>query len=137
MTSEQITVLVLLCIACGCMVFIVWLILFRLRDHLISRSYQAHLVAYLLWILLCFTSIVLIFWTIPEKFRTIIQLIRYSLIAISCILSAAAFYIYTKEVKDILESDSYTETLPAVPPANGQIHDTRERKDLENGKAKK
>lgn len=110
----------LLGVAFAASVFVIWLILFRLRDHLVSKSYRAILVGKICFAVLTGSGIYLILWPLPVRVLWI-QLTWFSILALGTIHSAAGFYLYSRDVQSVLQSESYTESLPAVPPPNG-IH---------------
>ena len=113
MTPEVQTVVVaLLCVAFLSMVYVVWLIVFRLRDHLVSKSYRAILTAKILWALLCGSGIYLILWPLPQR-NALVSVIWFSVMALGCISSAVGFFLYSRDVSSILTSEAFTDALPA------------------------
>lgn len=124
MRPEMVVVCILLGVGFLSNVFIVWLIAFRLRDHLISNSYRFILSAKVLWALLCGSGIYLIVWPLPKRL-IFVQLSWFSVLAVACTCSAIGFWIYTRDVSAILTSDSYNEPLPATAP--DELHSTKER----------
>jgi len=96
------------------MLFVVWLIIFRLRDHLISKSYRAILVSKLLWALLCGSGIYLVLWPLPQR-NALVSVLWFSVLALGCIHSAIGFFLYSRDVSAILTSSDFTAPLPAKP----------------------
>lgn len=114
MSRELIAVVSLLSIALAACLFVMWVIVFRLRSFLISTSYKFIFAAKLCWAVLCAAGIYLILWPLPRRIA-VVQFAWFSLLALGCILSAIGFYLYSRDVRAVLQSDDYLKPLPAVP----------------------
>lgn len=127
----KVIVCFLLGIAFFSMLFVMWLISFRLPDHLKSNSYKAIFISKVCWALLCGAGIYLIIWPLPQRIP-IVTVIWFSLLAIGCIHSAIGFYLYSRDVNAVLRSDDFIAPLPAKPSPTtllDDLHNTKERKD--------
>jgi hypothetical protein len=106
--------------------FICWLLLFRLPDHLTSVSYRFILAAKVCFALLSGSGIYLLLW--PLKVRPVwIQLAWFSVLSIGTCCSAVGFWLYSRDVQAVLQSDDYVQALPADPtphPAPAQEEST-------------
>lgn len=109
-------VLFLLGVALAACVFVMYVIAFRLRSHLISLSYRFIFGAKVCFTLMCASGIYLVIWPLPSKYQMRITLVWFAVLAIGCILSATGFYLYSRDVNSVLASDDYPHPLPAVPP---------------------
>lgn len=121
MQEGKTIVVILLGVAFAACLLIIWLLLFRLRSHLISISYKFILAAKIGFAILSGTGIWLLLFPItwPPHIVLATRIGWFALFAISCISSAIGFWLYARDVQLVLNSDSYTETLPAIPSANG------------------
>lgn len=129
--TDQIKFIVcgLLGIALLCMFFVMWLISFRLPDHLKSNSYKAIFISKVCWALLCGGGIYLILWPLRERVVAV-TVIWFSLLAIGCIHSAIGFYLYSKDVNAVLQSEDFVAPLPAqVPSIDSEVHDTKDKRE--------
>lgn len=120
MEEGKTIVVVLLGIAFFACSYIVWLLLFRLRSHLISTSYKFILVAKIFFTLLSGSGIYLLLWPItwPPHVVVATRIGWFAAFAVGCISSAIGFWLYARDVHIVLNSDSYTHELP-VTPADG------------------
>jgi hypothetical protein len=114
MNNGMIAVIGLLGIAFASCIFLVWVIFFRLRSHLVSAGYKFIVTAKILWAIMCGAGIYLIIWPLPKRI-VIVQLLWFSLLALGALCSAIGFYLYSRDVNTVLKSDDYKSSLPAVP----------------------
>ena len=112
-------VVVLLGIAFAAQLFVMWVIVFRLRQHLISRSYQLIFASKLLFALLCGSGVYLILFPLQKRI-VIVQAAWFADLALACLASAAGYYLYSRDVNAVLKSEYYTQTLPASTPADSR-----------------
>lgn len=121
MTDHQVkfAVCALLSVAFAASLFIMWTILFRLRSHLISTSYKFIFAAKVCFGIMTGSGVYLIIWPLPERVL-FIQLLWFSILSTGTICSAIGFWLYSRDVRAILNSASYTKSLPA--DASTHIH---------------
>jgi hypothetical protein len=105
----------LLGVAFAASLFIIWLILFRLRSHLVSTSYKFIFGGKVCFAILTGGGMYLVLWPLRVRIAWV-SMTWFALLAIGTISSAIGFWLYARDVNAILQSSSYTESLPAIPP---------------------
>ena len=134
MKQESVAVIALLTIGAISMLFVIWTILFRLSDHLVSKAYRSMLMAKVLRFLMCSAGIVLLIWPAPPRWGRVIALSWFSILSLGCIFSAIGWYFYAKDsiaMAKALKTHNVIEDLPVrtILKANGH-----NEVDTKNGK---
>lgn len=119
-------VVMLLGSAFAASLFMLWTIIFRLRSHLVSVSYKFILVGKVGMAILTGSGVWLILFPLPQR-NAIIQLLWFTIFALGNISLAIGYYLYSRDVNAVLESDHFTQPLPAIPPpVDLSIHKTED-----------
>jgi len=115
----KVPLLVLMVIATLATGFMMWLIIFRLRQLLVSPAYVFIFGGKTCAFILCVASVYLILWPLPKRIQLVTN-IWFALFALCFILSDIGHFIYSRDLAAVLRSDNYKEELPAVPPTAQQ-----------------
>lgn len=95
--------------------FLVWLLIFRFQRFLVSAAYQYILASKIVAFILTTAGFYLTLWPLPARIAVISRL-WFSLLALVFILSDIGYYLYSRDVKAVVELDRTQDQLPVVPP---------------------
>lgn len=107
---------VVICILLGAgllaMLAVMGLIRYRLEGSLKSNSYKAIFISKACFALLCGSGIYLIIWPLPQRIETV-TFLWFLVLAVGCLHSAIGYYLYTRDMNEVLNSPDYIGPLPA------------------------